>query len=87
METFVDLDQGLTRSVQGGGGLVQQQQVGFPDQGPGYRDPLLLAPGELGARLPHQGVQTLRQVLHKLPSIGLLASLKTEIVFKLSYEK
>ena len=50
------------RVVQAGGGLVEQEQVGTPDHGPGDRQALALTSGEDQARLPHDGVETRREV-------------------------
>lgn len=53
------LDDRLTLGVQGGGGLVQQEDLRVFDQGPGDSYPLLLSSTELGSPLPHHGVQLL----------------------------
>ena len=40
-------DARLNGDVEGGDGLVEDQQLGLEDQGPGDADPLALATGEL----------------------------------------
>lgn len=52
----------LALRVQGGGGLVQQQDLGLPDDRPGDGDALLLAAGQLRALGAHVGVVFLRRV-------------------------
>ena len=68
------LDGSLAGGVEGRGGLVQQEDGGVPDEGPGDSDSLLLAPGQLGALVPHQGIQLLRQLLDEAPGVRLQAS-------------
>lgn len=53
------LDHGLTLVVQGGGGHVQEQDPGVPDQGSGDGDPLLLPSTHLPSTLPDQRAEPL----------------------------
>lgn len=46
----------LALRVQGGGGLVQEQDLGVADDRPGDGDALLLTAGQLGALCAHVGV-------------------------------
>ena len=50
----------LALRVQGRGGLVQQQDLGVPDDRPGDGDALLLTAGQLGTLRAHVGVVLLR---------------------------
>ena len=62
--------------VQGGGGLVAQQDLGVGGQGPGDGDALLLAAGELGrvgVRLVGQA-DDLQQLLGPLVGLGALGT-------------
>jgi hypothetical protein len=59
----------LAARVHLGGRLVQDQQRGLPVQGPGAREPLPLASGQLGASkefFGEQGVELLGQFLDRL---------------------
>ena len=47
--------------VEGGRGLIQQQDLGVPDQGAGNGDPLLLSSHQLGPLSAHVCVVTLRE--------------------------
>ena len=52
MAAEVAADLGAGGRVEGGQGLVQQQQPRLPDHGPGQRDPLGLAAGQARAWAP-----------------------------------
>ena len=56
--------------VQGGRGLVQQDDGGVFQQGPGNRDPLTLAAGERAAVFADDGVIALRQLPGKFVAVG-----------------
>lgn len=51
----------FTFSVQGGRGLVQQQDLGVANQGPSDGDSLFLSPTQLRPSLSNQGVKFLQQ--------------------------
>ena len=51
------LDPGFRDAVQGGGGLVQNEDGRIFQKNPGNGYPLLLAPGQQGAPLAHIGVE------------------------------
>ena len=53
------LHDALGLRVEGGGGLVQEEDGGVPDERPRDGDPLLLAPGQLRALRPDLGVVAL----------------------------
>ena len=50
------LHDALGLCVEGGGGLVQEEDGGVPDERPRDGNPLLLAPRQLGALRPYLGV-------------------------------
>ena len=53
------LDDALRLGVEGGRGLVQEEDGGVPDERPRDGDPLLLAPRQLRALRPDLGVVAL----------------------------
>ena len=55
------LNLGFTLCVQRWGGLVQQQDLGVANQGPGDGDSLLLSTAQLDPSLSNQGVKFLQQ--------------------------
>jgi len=64
----------LRFSVKGTGGLVEEENLGLPDQGPSNGDPLLLSPGELDSSFPYNCIVSLgeeRLVLDKRESVCL----------------
>ena len=65
------LDLPLGFGVQGGGGLVQDDQARPPDQCPGNGDSLPLAAAEPGPGVADLGVYPLLQALHKVPQPGI----------------
>ena len=67
------LDGVLGDGVQGGGGLVQDQDLGILEDDPGDGEALLLAAGELEAPVAHHGVQALGLGGEKLGEIGDVA--------------
>ena len=64
------LDQGLVVHVQRGGGLIQKEDGGVLQKGPGNGHPLPLPAGELAAVLPNPGVPALGELLGKLVAVG-----------------
>ena len=62
------LHDALGLCVEGGGGLVQEEDGGVPDERPRDGDPLLLAPRQLRALRPYLGVVAL-QGYFKLDSL------------------
>ena len=64
----------LARRVQGGGGLVQEQDPWLSKKCSGDRNPLLLPSGQLGASLSNQGVQALGKLPDEVDGVGVLAS-------------
>jgi len=60
------LDQAFAFRVQGRGGLVQDQDAGILQNGPGYGHPLALAAGEGQASFPHLASQPPRQLFGEL---------------------
>ena len=69
------LDLGLGDGVQGGGGLVQDQDGGILQEDPGDGHALLLAAGEEGAALTDIGVEALGHSQDILVDLGLFRSL------------
>lgn len=55
------LNHRFTLRVQRWGGLVQQEDLGVANQGPGDGDSLLLSTAQLGSSLSNQGVKFLQQ--------------------------
>mmetsp|Transcript_13789 Transcript_13789/g.27276 ORF Transcript_13789/g.27276 Transcript_13789/m.27276 type:complete len:224 (+) Transcript_13789:1653-2324(+) len=60
----------LALAVEGAGGLIQEQHLGVSDDGSGYGDALLLPPAQLRAALPDLGIILVRQLRHKVVSMG-----------------
>ncbi|CAN4049019.1 HTH-type transcriptional regulator immR, partial [Dysosmobacter welbionis] len=66
-------DQGVGLGVHGGGGVVQDQDLGVLQQGPGDAKPLLLPAGDVGAALLDIGVVLVGELLDKGVRLGQLA--------------
>ena len=71
---------GLRFAVQGGGGLVQKQDVRVVIEGPGNADPLPLAPGDPDAPFTDHGVQPVFQPPDKVRQLGGLQGLPDPVV-------
>ena len=52
--------------IQGGSGLVQNEDAALAQQGPGYRDPLGLALAEPAAGFPANRIQSLGEFLYEM---------------------
>ena len=57
----------LAFRVQGTGSLIENQQPGFVDQGPGDNNPLPLAAGQFTSALADDGLQALGQACYEIP--------------------
>ena len=64
------LDLGLVLHIQAGGGLVQQDDGGILQKGPGDGDALAFPAGELGSVLPDGGIIALGQPADEFPAVG-----------------
>ncbi len=64
------LDEDLALRVQGAGRLVEQQDRGVAQDGPGQGDALALAARELHAPLPHQRGEALGELVGELRDVG-----------------
>ena len=64
------LDLGLVLHIQAGGGLIQQDDGGVLQKGPGDGDALAFPAGELGPVFPDGGVVALGQPADKLVAVG-----------------
>ena len=69
------LDFGFRHGIQGGGGLVQNQNGGIHQENPGNGHPLLLAAGEQGAPLAYIGLEALGHGLDIRIDLRLLGGL------------
>ena len=59
------LNHRFTLRVQCWGGLIQQEDLGVANQGPGNGDSLLLSTAQLGSSLSNQGVKFLQHRKHR----------------------
>ena len=69
------LDLLLGNGIQGGGGLVKDQEGRILQKDPGNGDPLLLSSGELEAPVAHHGIQARGLGLYEIIDVGLAAGL------------
>ena len=68
-------DQRVGPGVHSGGGIVQDQDLGLLQQGPGDAEPLLLAAGDVAAALLNPGVVLVGELLDELVGLGQTAGL------------
>ena len=66
------LHQVVSLQVHGRGGLVQDEDLGLPQEGPGQAHELSLTHGEVGAALSDLVVETLGEVGHQTPQVRML---------------
>src|SRR5690606_10662362 len=64
------LDEELALRVERAGRLVEEQDRGVAQDGPGEGDALALAAGEFDAPLPHQGGETVGELVGELGDVG-----------------
>src|ERR1700736_818484 len=75
-EVEAALDQGFGLGVERAGGLVQDQDARVGEDGPGDREPLALAAGELDAAFADDGFVLVREALGELVDAGDAAGFK-----------
>ena len=68
-------DQGVGLGVNRAGGVVQDEDLGLFEQGPGNAKALLLAAGYIGSALLDPGVVLIRKLLDKFVGLGQLTGL------------
>ncbi|GJC96126.1 hypothetical protein ColKHC_04952 [Colletotrichum higginsianum] len=73
------LDDLLAADVDGAGGLVEDDDLGLPDDAPGDGDALPLAARELGAAVADGRVVAVREAVDELVGEGLVAGLLDEL--------
>ena len=72
-------DSGVGGGVHGGGGVVQNENPGFFQQGPGDAQPLLLPAGDIGAALLNVGLIPVRKALDEFVGAGQAAGVPTAL--------
>ncbi|MCY1525261.1 hypothetical protein D9M68_602330 [compost metagenome] len=73
--------------VQCRGGFIKNQEAWLAQQRPGNRQPLALAPGQFGARLANQGVQSLGQAPQQAGAGGLRQCLQDLLIARIRADK
>ena len=68
-------DQRIRFCVHGAGGVVQNEDLGMLEQGPGNAQPLLLPAGHIGAALFDVGIVALRESPDEVVRLGQLTDL------------